>query len=91
MFRSLEDTAAADLAVQVDGEAVRAFAGETVLALLLRLGRLPLRRTAIENELRGPLCAMGVCQECLVEIDDLGLRPACLLPVRGGMRIRRNL
>jgi predicted molibdopterin-dependent oxidoreductase YjgC len=30
---------------------------------------------------------MGVCFECLVAIDGVGSRQACLVPVRDGMRI----
>jgi NADH dehydrogenase/NADH:ubiquinone oxidoreductase subunit G len=30
---------------------------------------------------------MGVCFECLVTIDDVGNRQACLIPVRDGMRV----
>jgi len=30
---------------------------------------------------------MGVCFECLVTIDGVGNRQACLIPVRDGMQI----
>ena len=30
---------------------------------------------------------MGVCFDCLVTIDDVGSRQACLIPVRDGMRV----
>jgi predicted molibdopterin-dependent oxidoreductase YjgC len=30
---------------------------------------------------------MGVCFECLVTIDGVGNRQACLIPVRPGMRV----
>ena len=33
---------------------------------------------------------MGVCFECLVEIDGVGHQQACLVPVRGGMSIKRE-
>jgi len=91
MFRSLESDRPPTLPVIVDSEAVLAYPGETVLALLLRLNRLPLRYTRLSQSPRGPLCAMGVCMECLVRIDDQGLRPGCLLPVAAGMRITRDL
>lgn len=90
MFRSLE-TRPAEVTVLVDGEPQLAHAGETVLALLLRLGAMPLRVTPRSSSPRGPFCAMGVCFECLVEIEGRGLRPSCLLPVEDGMRIRRRL
>ena len=39
---------------------------------------------------RAPWCMMGVCFECLVEIDGAAGRQACMIEVRDGMRIRRQ-
>jgi D-hydroxyproline dehydrogenase subunit gamma len=36
---------------------------------------------------RAPYCMMGVCFECLVTIDGVGNRQACLIPARAGMRV----
>jgi predicted molibdopterin-dependent oxidoreductase YjgC len=33
---------------------------------------------------------MGVCFECLMEIDGVANRQACLVPVTEGMQIRRQ-
>ncbi len=33
---------------------------------------------------------MGVCFECLMEIDGVGNRQACLTPVAEGMQVRRQ-
>jgi D-hydroxyproline dehydrogenase subunit gamma len=33
---------------------------------------------------------MGVCFECLVEIDGVPARQSCLIPVRDGMQINRQ-
>jgi predicted molibdopterin-dependent oxidoreductase YjgC len=33
---------------------------------------------------------MGVCFECLVEVDGQANCQACLLPVRAGMRVLRQ-
>jgi len=33
---------------------------------------------------------MGVCFECLIEIDGMPNRQACLTPVREGMVVRRQ-
>jgi predicted molibdopterin-dependent oxidoreductase YjgC len=33
---------------------------------------------------------MGVCFECLMEIDGVGNRQACLTPVAAGMRVQRQ-
>ena len=36
---------------------------------------------------RAPYCLMGVCFDCLVTIDGVGSRQACLVPVREGMAV----
>ena len=37
---------------------------------------------------RAPYCMMGVCFECLLEIDGVANRQACLVTVQPGMKIR---
>ena len=39
---------------------------------------------------RAPYCMMGVCFDCLMTIDGVASRQACLVPVREGMRIERQ-
>ena len=53
------------------------------------LGRV--RTTPVTGELRAPYCLMGVCFECLVEIDGVPNQQGCLAQVREGMRIERQL
>jgi len=36
---------------------------------------------------RAPYCMMGVCFDCLVTIDGVGNRQACLVRVTDGMAI----
>ena len=72
---------------EVDGEAIIAYAGETVAGALLAGGRRQLRRSPKLGGARGVFCLMGVCQECLVRID--GRRAlACQESVRDGMRVQ---
>ena len=40
---------------------------------------------------RAPYCMMGVCFECLMEIDGEPNQQGCLVIVREGMRIDRQL
>ena len=40
---------------------------------------------------RAPYCFMGVCHECLVEIDGVPNQQACMIEVREGMAIKRQL
>ncbi len=73
--------------IHVDGQSVRAAAGDTVSAALLLSGTLVFRRTARLGVERGPYCGMGVCFDCLVTIDGAPNRQACLTMVAEGMRI----
>lgn len=78
-------TKAAAVILNVDGERVSARDGDTVSTALLAAGRQAVRRSAVTGEPRAPYCQMGVCFECLVEIDGVADRQACLVPVRNGM------
>lgn len=72
--------------IDVDGGPVAAYPGESVAVALLAVGRRAFRTTAL-GEPRGPFCNMGVCFECVVEVDgEVGVR-ACMTPVREGMRV----
>lgn len=78
-------TRAARVTLMVDGERIVARDGDTVASALLAAGRQAIRRSPVSGEPRAPYCQMGVCFECLVEIDGVADRQACLVPVRNGM------
>ena len=73
--------------LRVDGRLVDAFEGESVAAALLASDVLHLRSSPRRKAPTGMFCAMGVCQECVVEVDGRRM-PACVTPVRDGMTIR---
>ena len=56
-------------------------------AALLAAGFDHCRTTPISGAPRAPYCMMGVCFDCLVTIDGIGNRQACLTRVRQGMRV----
>lgn len=87
MFRRLPDAAVTVVTIAVDGLAVSARAGDTVAAALLAAGFWAFRTTGGSGSSRGPYCMMGVCFDCLVAVDGVGSRQACLVQVREGMRI----
>jgi hypothetical protein len=77
------------LTFEFDGASMSGFAGETIAAALLANGVAAFRRDR-DGAPRGPYCNMGVCFECLVQVDGDG-RPwvrACLEPLRCGMIVR---
>lgn len=87
MFRRLHDAPKRTLRVIVDGTPVDAAEDDTVAAVLLALGMVSTRVSPVSGAPRGPYCLMGVCFECLVTIDGVGNRQACMIPVADGMTI----
>lgn len=90
MFRRLPEAARPALRFTFEGEAVEGREGDSVAAALLALGHGSTRDTAVSGAPRGPYCMMGVCFDCVVEIDGVGNRQACLVPLRAGMDVRRQ-
>jgi predicted molibdopterin-dependent oxidoreductase YjgC len=71
-----------------DGKPIAAFAGETLAAVLLAAGIRVLGHNREDLSPSGMFCAMGVCQECVLLVDDR-LVEACRTQVRDGMTVRR--
>lgn len=90
MFRKLHDPGPAALTVHIDDIAVPAEAGESVAAVLLRQGDGWSRTTPVTQAKRAPYCMMGVCFDCLAEVDGSASVQTCLTTVREGMRITRQ-
>jgi D-hydroxyproline dehydrogenase subunit gamma len=86
MFKRLVERGA-PVAIIVDGKTVGARAGDTIAAALLAAGIDHCRTTPVTGAPRAPYCLMGVCFDCLVTVDGVGSRQACLVPVRQGMAI----
>jgi predicted molibdopterin-dependent oxidoreductase YjgC len=90
MFRKLHDPGPQAVTIFIDGRPVAAELGESVAAVLLRQPEGWSRTTPVSQSPRAPYCMMGVCFECLVEIDGQGSVQSCLTPVAAGMRIARQ-
>jgi predicted molibdopterin-dependent oxidoreductase YjgC len=88
VFRRTQPPEADPVTVSVEGTPVCVAAGESVAAAVLASGLVYTRESALSGAPRGPWCMMGVCFECLVEIDGEANHQACLTPVREGMQIR---
>jgi D-hydroxyproline dehydrogenase subunit gamma len=90
MFRPRPDAPAATIAVEVEGRSVMVPPGASAAAAVLLAGLPSLRDTPVRGSERGPYCMMGVCFDCLAEIDGVPNRQSCMVPARPGMRIRRQ-
>ena len=76
--------------VEFEGQRLLAREGDSIAAALLAEGHWRFRTTAVAGTPRGPFCMMGVCFDCLVEVDGVANRQACMIQVREGMRVRRQ-
>jgi predicted molibdopterin-dependent oxidoreductase YjgC len=90
LFRSEGGNAQATVNVYFNDEPLVVPEGISVAAALLLGGVGCFRTTPVTSAPRAPYCMMGVCFECLVEIDGVAARQACLTLVRAGMKIRRQ-
>lgn len=86
MFR-LRPEARATVRVTVAGREVGVPEGASAAAAMLFAGISAARETAVSGAKRLPYCMMGVCFDCLAEIDGVPNRQACMVPVREGMMI----
>lgn len=80
-----------NVTVFVDGQSVSVGANESAAAAALQAGLVHTRTSPITGEKRAPYCMMGVCFECLMVIDGMPSRQACMVKVAPGMRIERQL
>lgn len=74
------------VSIRINGQSIRAFAGETIHAALIAAGIQVMRMTG-SGELRGVFCGMGICYDCLVTVDSIPDQRACMTMVREGMEI----
>lgn len=89
MFRLIDGQAARrTLAMFVEDRPITAREGDTVAMALLTAGVGVFRETPVSGGARAPLCLMGVCFDCLVEVDGTPNVQACMVAVRDGMRVR---
>jgi D-hydroxyproline dehydrogenase subunit gamma len=85
-FRTLEQ--GDQVRITIDGRSCAVPAGASVAAALLAAGVTRTRSTPVSGAPRAPYCMMGVCFECLVQIDGRPNRQACLVAVQDGMQVR---
>lgn len=90
MFKRLPDGRAEPVEIEFEGDRIEARAGDTVAAAVLAASPGHTRTTPVSGAPRLPYCLMGTCFECLMEIDGVPNRQACLMVVRAGMRVKRQ-
>ena len=91
MFRLRPEANAETIAVVVEGRTTLVPKGASAAAAVLLAGFCSIRETPVEGNERAPYCMMGVCFDCLAEIDDVPNRQSCMVEARSGMQIRRQI
>lgn len=90
MFRFISRASVPQVQLWINEQQVQVPAGISVWAAMAQSGQQTTRLAPVTEQERSAYCAMGVCFECLVEIDGIPNRQACLTPVEEGMRIERQ-
>jgi D-hydroxyproline dehydrogenase subunit alpha len=73
-----------------EGQALSGRAGETLAAALCAAGITEFRETQ-SGARRGLFCGMGVCQDCLVDIDGKPSQRACMTKLERPVNVRREI
>ncbi len=90
MLRRLQKSQDRVVTIWFEESPVQAQEGESVAAALLIGGVKYFRNAQVSGKPRMPYCWMGVCYECLLEIDGEQNQQSCLINVRDGMHVRRQ-
>ena len=91
MFKRVFTPPTQTVTVTVEGKPVAVAAGDSVAAAVFAAGFDHTRTSPVSGCRRAPYCMMGVCFECLVEIDGVPNQQACMTPVKAGMHIKRQI
>jgi predicted molibdopterin-dependent oxidoreductase YjgC len=59
----------ASVSIQFDGAPIEGVAGQSIAGVVLASGPLAFRRTSVSGKPRGVFCGIGVCFDCLVEVN----------------------
>ncbi len=89
MLKRIED-GGQSVAFTFEGRSVEGRQGETIAAALLAAGFRDFRSSVVSGSPRGPYCLMGACFDCLVIVNGIHNRQACMIKLQPGMEIRRT-
>jgi len=89
MFKRMNNdiTGYETVTLTIEGKEIVAFHGDTVSAAMLVAGFTHTRITPVNEKHRAPYCMMGICFDCVVEINGIPNQRACQVLVQEGMRV----
>ena len=70
-----------------DGRTIPFEPGQSVGAALWAAGVRSWRTTREQGRPRGLFCGIGVCFDCLIEVDGRSDQRACVVPARAGLQV----
>jgi predicted molibdopterin-dependent oxidoreductase YjgC len=65
----IRPSAPASVTIRFDGAAIDGVSGQSIAGVILASGPLAFRRTSVSGKPRGVFCGIGVCFDCLVEVN----------------------
>ena len=74
--------------IVLNGESMMITDGQTVGAFLLEQGQRSTRTTRFGLKPRGMFCGIGICFDCLVTVNGVTNRRACVTRVKEDMSIQ---
>lgn len=77
--------------IEVDGEKLVAYEGETIAAVVMAAGKRTFRHTPKRHHPRGMYCGIGLCHECLMVIDGMPNTRACQTLASPGCRVETQI
>ena len=84
--RVAEQSGRASIGFVLDGRALKALAGDTVLTAVLTHGAR-LRQSEFSGEPRAGFCLMGACQDCWISTEQGQRLRACATFIEEGVRL----
>jgi D-hydroxyproline dehydrogenase subunit gamma len=91
VFKKIDRPNSHFITIIFEGEKKSVPVGITVTAAVFLLGVKQTSVSSVSGSHRAPYCQMGVCFECLMEINNVPNQQGCLTYVEEGMEIRRQL
>ncbi len=92
MFEQIKENHKERVTIDFEGNLLDVPAGITVAAAVMGYAKQEfIRISPSTGDKRAPFCFMGVCHECLMEIDGKTNQQACIIEVRQGMHIKRQM
>lgn len=89
MFQPIDPPEAGDLVrITVDDVPRSVRAGIPLALALLEAQVVPIRHSPVSGAPRAPLCLMGTCFECMVQLDGQPNVRSCMVATRAGMQVR---